>query len=57
MISKVSSGAGSDYADSAQASASPRFLKFAALYSKSFSNDSSCALTQDELDRVLGNRK
>jgi hypothetical protein len=35
----------------------PKFRKFAALYNKNFANDAACVLTQDELDKVLANRK
>jgi hypothetical protein len=40
----------------ADAPKNPRMRKFAGLYNKSFSSDNSCALTQDELDRVLGTK-
>jgi hypothetical protein len=44
--------------DAASAGAkNPRLRKFAGLYKKNFSGDNSCALTQDELDRVLGEKK
>jgi hypothetical protein len=37
--------------------AAPAFRKFAALYNKKFTSDDSCALTQDEVDRVLATKK
>jgi hypothetical protein len=40
-----------------KAAPAPRFSKFAALYNKSFSSDTACVLTQDELDKVLARRK
>jgi hypothetical protein len=55
-IEKVMSSGDSARAPDAPAPTNPRMRKFAGLYNKSFSSDNSCALSQDELDRVLGKK-